>query len=489
VSVLEAIRSTLLAGTVAEADRQATLNALARGGGTHDDKTRLDYYELYNGWYCGELGSPKLTGRMKAYLERDGFIYRENFCKTVVQALIQCLELSAVTSDDEALTAWLAEVWEANEVDQLQGLVHTKTATLGDGYIVVDWTPKLARDDFPGLPRYTFNPPGLHRPIYDEHGDMILDAKCWPEGKTRRLNLYFPDRIEKWVTASTDAGAQDSIWESYSDPSDVEREEAGGGERWPMPWVDAAGEPLGIPVFHMRNDPLGDFGWSELEDVIPQMIGVLKQRLDLFEVLDYQGAGQAWATGVGTAAAPATFLASSGTVWTTPSETARFGRFDPADPTGTLEAIEQSMRLLAARSQTPLGQLRSSAQQPSAESNRSEHAPLYRKASDREVSYGGTWVMAARMAVKLHKLHVPDFAVPERFKLEAQWKAPDSNDPIGDLTALEAKKRLGVSTDTLLTEAGYDPDTERALREKDAVATADELARAFRRGRTEPPSS
>ncbi len=87
MGLLDSVRSTLLAGTVAEQERQRTLNALAEGGGTPGDKARIARYEIYEGYYGGELGQAKLTGRLKAYLERDGFQYVENFSETIVDAL------------------------------------------------------------------------------------------------------------------------------------------------------------------------------------------------------------------------------------------------------------------------------------------------------------------------------------------------------------------------------------------------------------------
>ncbi len=256
---------------------------------------------------------------------------------------------------------------------------------------------------------------------------------------------------------------------------------------WPVPWLDAKGDPLGIPIFHLRNKPKGrDFGRSELHSVIPQMTYLTKQLVDLAEILDYQGAGQTWATGV---AAGAKFTASAGTVWTTTNQEARFGRFEPVNPQGTLEAIEQTLRRVSARSQTPLHQLMTGGQNPTGETQRAANAPLYRKAADRETSYGGVWVDAWEMAIKLQRKHVPSFKAPDQVKLTASWKAPDSNDPQGDLDAAESKKRLGVSQHTILTELGYDPEKEKELREGEAKATADELARAFRQGQTDdnPP--
>jgi hypothetical protein len=478
VGLLEAIRSTLFAGAVAEQDRQRTLNALARGGGGTDDKERLERYATYEGYYDGRLGRAKLTGRLKAYLERDGFGYVENFSETLVDALALCLELSGMTSEDDALNEWLVEAWEANRLDDTQGVLHTQVPMQGDGYIIVDWNPETE------LPRFTYNRPALHRPVYDEHGRMILDAKCWPEGGSRRLNLYFPDRVEKWITASSDAGADESIWTPHHDPTDVDEQ---GENRWPTPWVDAAGDPLGIPVFHMRNKPKGrDFGRSELHSVIPQIIYLTKQLTDLAEILDYQGAGQTWASGVG----DATFVASAGTVWKTKNEGARFGRFDPVNPQGTLEAIEQTMRRIAARSQTPLHQLMTGGVNPTGETQRAANAPLYRKAHDRETSFGGVWADAWRMAIRLQQLHVPAFKVPDDFKVNASWTPPDSNDPQGDLDAAEAKLRIGVSKATVLSELGYDAEKEAELRKDDEAASAQALADAFKRGETDvtPPA-
>jgi hypothetical protein len=470
---LESIHSIVLAGTgaLAERDRQRVLNDLADLRGA-----RYTGYEKYEAYYQGDVGA-KLTGRLKTYLEAEGFAYVENFCETIVDALALCLELNDVVGENEAFSQWQKDVWQANRFDDLQGVVHTQVPMKGDAYVLVDW------NDETQLPRFTFNRPEVIKPVYDELGCMLLAAKTWSEARTaetnprgvrvRRLNLYLPDRVEKWFTTSAidpSKGEQTAIWAPHRDTGDQE---------WPVAWVDQRGEALGIAVLHFRNKPKGKpYGRSELKSVIPQQNYLTKQLVDLAETLDYQGAAQRWATGVKIGS----YKSAAGTVWTTENENARFGQFDPANPAGVLEAIEQTLRRMAARSQTPLHQLMTGGNQPSGETLKAARAPLVDKTKDRQTSYGGVWVDAHLLALRLQTLHDPRFQVPDDLLLEATWESAETKDEKGDLDVAEAKKRLGVSQFTLLSEMGYDPEQEAQRRRDEAEAGAAAMVDAFNRG-------
>ncbi len=492
--LLDRVRAVFLAaaGAEDEAARQRTLTDLADVEG---DRTAR--YGKFEGYYDGEFGA-KLTGRLKAYLEVNGFGYVENFCETIVDALALCLELNGIVVDvpdagepDERFEEWLSRAWQANNMEETQGVVHTQVPMKGDGFVLVDWNQRT------GLPRFTWNDPKLLKPVYDEHGNLVVVAKAWPESARavtnpggrpiRRLNLYFPDRVEKWFTTSTPSDAmQSAIWQPHVDYSDVLEPVDGadvGEARWPVPWIDAAGEPLGILAIHFRNKPKGrPFGRSELASVIPQQNYLTKQLVDLADVLDYQGAAQRWATGV---SEDSKFTSAAGTVWTAVSPDATFGQFEPADPRGIQEAVESTIRRMASRSQTPLHQLMTGGQNPTGETLRAANEPKVKKARDRMTSYGGSWVAAWVLAARLQALHDPTFELPEDLVLKASWESPESADVAGDLDAAEAKHRLGVSKRTLLTELGYDPDVEAKQRAAERAAGEEDLVRMFRRGVTD----
>lgn len=473
MGLLDRIQRIVLAGTGAldEQERQRTLNELA------DPRSkRVDQYAIYEGYYDGDFGA-KLTGRLKEYLEQHGFGYVENFAETIVDALAERLELNTVVAEDDAYSDWVSRLWQANRLDDLQGVVHTQVPMKGDGFLIVDWNGET------GLPRFTWNDPKLIRPVYDEHGRMLVAAKAWSESRlavtnpsgiaVRRLNLYFPGRVEKWFTTTAvdpRAAAQEVTWRPHRDADD---------EDWPIPWLDTHNDPLGIAALHFRNKPKGrDFGRSELHNVIPQQNYLTKQLVDLAEVLDYQGAAQRWGTGI----KDGVFKAAAGTVWTSENEDARFGQFDPVNPVGTLEAIEQTMRRMAARSRTPLHQLMTGGQNPTGETLRAANEPLVKKALDRQTSYGGVWVDAHTLAVKLQVLYDSSLAIPDDLQLTASWESAQTEDEKGDLDAAEIKSRLGVSKFTLLQEMGYDPEFEAERRQDEAEVAARAMVDAFNRG-------
>ena len=80
-----------------------------------------------------------------------------------------------------------------------------------------------------------------------------------------RRTVYYPDRVEKY--------ALDGDWKQVQDPGDP---------GWPLPFVDGSGQPLGIPVSHLRNPDLR----SELHDIIPLQDALNKAWLDIMAASD-----------------------------------------------------------------------------------------------------------------------------------------------------------------------------------------------------------
>ena len=176
--------------------------------------------------------------------------------------------------------------------------------------------------------------PEIIKPVYDsEHPETILfAAKTWvskletptnPNARPiKRMNVYFADRCEKWFNDSSDTGTD---WMRHLDPADT---------KWPIPWVDGKGEPLGVPVFHFRNKAKGKtWGKSEIRATIPQQDALNKNILDLIMVMDQQGTPQRYGSGI-KQEEQSSMTGSAGTVWITANPDAKFGQFPPGRPYG-----------------------------------------------------------------------------------------------------------------------------------------------------------
>lgn len=461
-------------------------------------ETRLDRYHVFENYYEGEQNA-RLTDRARRFLEQSGFCFAENFCEPVIDVMADRLHVVGFqnTSLDEGSTddisTLLGEWWERSRLDATQGVVHTETLKKGDGFLIVDFDAEADR------PRWSWNRPDQIKPAYsDEHPDRLERAsKRWDTTQRHptlnaagkpivRLNVYYPDRVEKFFRLHSNDGA--GGWQRWTDVDFTLDGREVAAQTWPTLWVDPlTGLPLGIPVFHFRNKSLGrSMGRSELRGVLPFQDELNKQVVDLNIVLDNHGFPQQWATGV--TGDNVVLKRVIGDVWQTSAAEARFGQFEIGDPSGVLAAIEGTLSRMARRSRTPL-HLLTGGTPPSGESLKTSESGLVAKVKDRQTPFGNAWEDAMLFGLRLAVAFATDKpTVPDDVVLQTQWSDPEPRNEKDHLDAMAVKHDLGVSKATILVELGYDPVEEAAKRAAEAEEGAAAMDAFVNRGGNETPT-
>lgn len=448
---------------------------------------RIAGYSRAERYYDGDQGT-KSTDRLKEYLEISGLPYAENFCETVVDALAERLAVAGIESENEDLAAWLQKkVWDANELDDEQVRLFGEATKLGDAFLIAEW------DSARGVVRLAYNPPHVVRIEY-RNGEARYAAKVWdtdeasatnPRGlPIKRMNLYWPDRVEKWFRNSADEGGD---WAPHRDAADGV---------WPIPWVTAAGAARGIPVFHFANRPRRDqYGRSEHQATIPQQDRLNKELLDLSAVLDTMGWPQRHATGL---KAGSDLKTAPGEVWIAENPDAKFGQFEAADAENILKAVGNTIERIAGRSRTPTHMLMAEQEAPSGESRKTAESGLVAKARNRAVFHGQPLVNALRMAAVIAADEAGD-AEGARPPLDAtaaasvtinvRWTDPETRNEKEHLETLALMHELGVSTDTILSMIpGIDAQEEQQKRAKEDADAAERMMVALDRGGSSNPA-
>lgn len=459
---------------------------------------RVADYHLYSGFYDGSNGA-QLRDRAKKYLEAHGVPFCENFCDVVVDAPAERLNLIGFSSSaaeetidadgKEVVSDWagaLAETWwQANRMDAVQVVAHTQALMKGDEYVIVEYDPDRA------MPRFLRQRQHQVKVVYsDDDPDTIAYAcKVWNTSKTgpqnpngrrlRRLNVYFPDHIEKWYRLDKGgSGGGKGSWERWSD-SDLELESG-----WPVWWTttgDAAGEPLGVPVIHLRHKSLGEGGGrSRVRQAIPFQEELNKYVADLNDLVDNHALPQDWVKGV--SGDNVEFKRVPGNVWQATSPEAEFGRLDAADTKNILDAIEGVLSRLARKTRIPL-HLLSGGTPPSGESLKTAESGLVATVRQCQVDFGTDWEDAILLGLRLQAVFGDgvELADLEGLTVSAQWANPETRSDKDELETAALKKTLGVSRQTLLTELGYDAEKEaerRAAEAEEAEAALGKLMNA-----------
>jgi Phage portal protein, SPP1 Gp6-like len=336
----------------------------------------------------------------------------------------------------------LRRIWNSNRMRTRAGEVHKEALKCGDAYVIV-W-PNAAGDAtlYP-------NRAGSCTVEYDpeQPGRIVRAAKYWhASNKHVCLNLFYPDRIEKYV--SKDASDSGVLTDASAFVAAAER---------------VVANPFGVvPVFHFANNAdLGDPGRSELEPAIAIQDGLNKSVLDMLVAMEYSAFRQRWAAGIDTeldaSGKPvAPFTSGVEHVWVSENADTRFGDFNTADLNQFLK-VKDSFRVdMALVTGTPLHYFTPNiAGTRSSDSLRRTESRFIAKVRDRQESFGQVWADVMAFALKVEGA--------TDASLLTLWEDPS---PLSDREMLEniiLKMQIGLPAEQALIEAGYGAADTRTL--------------------------
>jgi len=445
-----------------------------------EDTDRAARYAAYRQYYDGNHDT-QITRRMRRYLElKIGEEFNDNYCPIVVDALVDRLTVTGFEADDaDQLWKW----WQANRMDGVQGIVHTAAVRDGDAYVLVEHDGE--RPVFSDEPAWDGHE-GIKVHYSKEHRRQIAFAsKRWrveaeggsDAGKARRINLYYPDRVEKYISHDDHF---DGNWSEY-------RED---GKPWPLPWTHpSTNEPLGVPVIHFKNRDQGyNYGASELRDVIPIQNALNKSIIDMLAAADLTGFRLYLALGFD----PGTLdIAPGQVIYTTrpPSgeDSADFRAINGEDLRPLIALKDSFVTEIARISRTPLSYFQVTGQIAAEGTQKQQEAGLVSRAKDRQVAFGNAWEDALIMARRVHSAFGGG-PMPDQQAIGTQWADPETRNEREHLESLRLKAELGVDAETLLGEMGYNADQRAEIMARRAGELAaqsnigGELLRAFEGG-------
>jgi hypothetical protein len=312
-------------------DIQLATDRLSAKGNTY-----LRFYDYYAGKHALNFSSKKFKNKFGKQLQE----LRENLCKTVVDAPASRLEAIGFLSEQEEIKKKAWEIWKRNFLPRNAGKVHREAFKTGDAYVIV-W-PDL---DGKGAKVYAQLAGSVTIWRSVETGETEKAAKIWTgDDKHSYLTLYYPDRIEKYVSKEKTDVVKDAAF--------LPRQAI--GEPWPLP------NPFGkVPVFHFRyNEELQDFGRSILTDVIPLNDALNKSYCDIFAAQEINAIRQRWISGIqfevddetGKPIVPYDFDSQA---WTSQDVETKFGEFSDAELTQMLAVKQETVKDIALVSAIP----------------------------------------------------------------------------------------------------------------------------------------
>ena len=392
----------------------------------------------YQRYYDGDHDLAFATNKFKKAFADLFTEFADNLCPAVVDPVADRLRITGFGDSPAGNRAW--EIWKQNRMTQRAGEVHTDALTVGDAYVIV-W------QSADGEPEIMVNTAETTMVYYsaEQPGRIDWAAKRWSVGKQVRLNMYYPDRIEKYITQERGAGSGDPSARAFA-PYEVP------GEPWPIT------HPYGrVPVFHFPNNGrTGACGRSELKDVIPLQDALNKSIADMLVAMEYVALPQRWATGIEVKRDPVTgepispWKPAIDAVWSAPDSDVHFGQFDPSDLSQFLNVQDKFRMEIARVSRTAIHFLMmQTGDFPSGESLKTAESPFLAKVMDRMESYGNVWQDVMLFALLIANTTASaDDVVPD-------WRDPAPKSAKEQAETTEIKQRIGVPLETLLKELDY----------------------------------
>ena len=424
-----------------------------------EEKQRQKDIVLARNYYEGVQGT-ELSARMLEVLNaKKDHEFNFNVCRGVISAVEERLIINEIDTDEigddvTSLNLWANSVWDASKGDIVHATVHEGALRDGEYFIIVDWDDELQMPVFIPHQRFadaTVNGDGFgckaHYPDDDTNLPMEYASKRWIERidqhtTKNRMNLYYPDRVEKYEHNGAD-------WVAFQAQ----------GEPWPIPRVDSAGNPLGIQVIHFRNT--ADIR-PEHWDAIPLQRGLIKLVIDLLAAGDFAGfkllVAFGWQPDANTKVAPGQIFGSQRT-----KNEASLEAIDASDLNQLVDSIQAMVGWVSVTTSTPASKLAFSAQVQSEGSQQEQKEGLFAKTRRRQNLYNDAWIQCFEMARTLQNTFGQ--AVDEEPSFVPMWEPLQSRDTQDERDEWRAKKDLGVPLEQLWSEMGYSAEQIQAMKQ------------------------
>lgn len=358
---------------------------------------------------------------------------RDNLCPIVVDAPADRMEVINFAGDQEdvesavAATAWA--MWQRERMEITSNDVHKEALKTGYGYLIV-WP------DAESVVKFYVQDSRNCIVIEDEDsGEPLFAAKKWKTAEEKiRLTIYYPDRIEKWITRNKDNNVE--IKDKHFIPYQSDTEQSTEENRYGV-----------LPVFKFETLPV-------LTDVMPIQDALNKTLCDKLVSMEFAAYPQRWATGLEMPTDPITgeksmpFKAGADKLWFTSDEKTKFGQFLHADLEQFLK-VADSYRLEMARvSGTPLHFFSINISDAiSGKALKTLESRFTKKVTRLCLNFGAVWAKVMKFALMIEGQSTGN--------LTTQWAPPETQDEVELLTSLEAKQRLSVPVEVLWEEMGY----------------------------------
>jgi hypothetical protein len=453
---LELIKTALITAEAQTLNWRMSLDAWAT-----EQKMLGEKVAVYRRYADGDHDA-KLSANMRAMLRigtSDFDRFNDNYMDIIIQTMVDRLRVSGFELGSDGANNWASEVLELNRFDALQVDVHEATIRDGNSYLLVSWDNVEKRLTLTHEPAWDGTNGMLV--VHDPRGRVSLGIKVWQEklGEMERVNLYYPDHIERYV--SMGSGAL-SPFEDESGPSR-------------QPFL-MGGQPIGCPVVHFpnRGTTWNAYGMSEIENAIPIQNALNRTMTSMVMTAELTGFGIRKAIGFQPppSLVPGDWLVISGQSPMSPDQVVDVGMLEQAQITPFIQQAQWLTAEIGKITRTPAPEFMGG-DNASGESLKQREIGLIGKAKRFQIKIGNRWEDAIKLGARVQSAfgsNPPSFSA-----VSTQW---DEVELRNDQEVIEHGKvlaEMGLIEESLRQMApvfGWDEDKIPALlAEKRAAET------------------
>jgi hypothetical protein len=414
--------------------------------------SQIDNYKRASAYYNGDQPEIFQSQRWMRIFRFENSDFRFNFTKTVVDSVLNRLSIDQIRGTTDAANSYIDRIWNQTDLKIDINEIHRNSLIYGDCYAIV-WP------DMNGEVAIDYNSPLTTSIVYDVENPRIKSfaVKMWQiETETEKiikLNLYYPDRIEKYE------GMGDLEYLTHAPNMFLI-------ETVPNPWNE-------IPVFHFRTHR--PYGKPEHYDAYGPQDAINKLINTHMYTVDYQGAPQRYALTTGGQTAELedfsdddTSRENLGSLQNGPGQlwylqgVQAVGQFPAADPETFTKPVLEFVNAMAAITSTPLHFFMKGSYIPSGEALRVAEAPLTKKVVNRQLAFGSTWRDLFKFILRVEGISAD---------IEIFWKNPETLDSVDLWDIAVRKKSVGMPLEQILLELGYDTEIAAQVAEASIIAT------------------
>jgi len=447
-----------------------------------DSRPELDEAEAM---YEGTVGEVIASRKLRKALGDTSGKFRLNYARAIVGARLDKLEVSSVTCDVPAATELLTDLWDRLGMADETHDTHEAFGEFGEAIVIV-WPTAAQGNRFTEV-AVSYNDPRTARAIYsaDDLRTPKYIIKAWlinnpdGDGKLTRVNLYFPDRLERYIsvselkTSGTGKGYDDSDFTEFVDDAGTMIDEDGEVVEYPGTWPIPNPYPGVLPGFHFRTGrphgrPLHRDAYGP-QNAINKLIATqmgnvdftgLPQRYVLEDDANTGGVAEVAAdfeddaddiplTGTiddDDAGSDAKLTSEPGGLWRLRNAKGT-GQYEAADPAVFLEPWDKFVQGMSVTTKTPMSAFRIGGELPSGAARRADDAPLNGHVADLQRRAGATWANVYEYVVLL--------LTGAEVKVTVTWAPLETFDDKDTWDVATTQLAAGVPLRRVLTERGY----------------------------------